>query len=417
MEPVERPKLRWPLDVERIDYNGRTVILLRDGQGIAEEPIIVPAELGVLLARFDGNRSAEAIAADLGIPAAIVTQLAEELTRHGFLETPETLSRGRALVSAYQALSVREAALAGVVYPAVPDELRAQLERVVSEAERRFGSVEPQERVAALICPHIDYRRGWQGYGAAYSALPLEPPPEIIVLIGTSHQPGEGMFHLTAKDFASPIGTMPAARDVVLRLADLYGHARSFREEMLHRREHSLELQVPFLMHRYGTSARLPEIVPILVGSFHRYLAEGRLPKHAGEAADFIGALTDVLRALRTSNRRVLMYAGIDLAHVGLYFGDSERFGHEAKLKIVEERDKQLLDAVLRSDDDALFAHMAEDLDARRICGFPSLYVMLAALRGAGAELRGHLIDYRQAVDTKSDCIVTFASAAWTERW
>lgn len=388
------------------------MILLRDAEGIAPEPVLIPATLGPLLGRLDGERTIERIALEVAAPQELIEGFVAEMVSLGFIETAESLARSRALALDYHLQPVREAALAGAVYPSDPNELRSNLADYLKRTERRF--MQPAaERVTALVCPHIDYRRGWQGYGAAYTALPVDPPPEVIILIGTSHQASDGLFHLTLKDFATPIGVAPNARELVSQLADRFGRERSFREERLHRREHSLELQLPFLLHRYQGGAT-PLIVPILVGSFHQYLIDGTEPSTGGEAGDFIGALTELLRELRLSNRRVLVYGGIDLAHVGLHFGDRDRVA-ETRLGHIELRDRELLDRVLRADEAALFAHMAEDLDARRICGFPSMYVMLAALRGAGARLTGHLIDYRQAVDARSDCVVTFASACWTE--
>ena len=42
------------------------------------------------------------------------------------------------------------------------------------------------------------------------------------------------------------------------------------------------------------------------------------------------------------------------------------------------------------------------------------MYTTLSALKKSGMNLRGELIEYRQAVEPASDCIVTFASAYWS---
>jgi hypothetical protein len=60
-----------------------------------------------------------------------------------------------------------------------------------------------------------------------------------------------------------------------------------------------------------------------------------------------------------------------------------------------------------------LFRHISRDLDARKICGFPSMYTMLCALKKAKITSHGKLIDYRQAIDRSQECMVTFASAYW----
>ncbi|MCB0360882.1 MAG: MEMO1 family protein, partial [Bdellovibrionales bacterium] len=136
-------------------------------------------------------------------------------------------------------------------------------------------------------------------------------------------------------------------------------------------------------------------------------------PIEGGDVQDFVGALAEVVQALRVAGQRVVFYAGVDMAHVGLHFGDSERVS-DRQLPAIEARDKEYLAAAEAGDPSALYSHVESDHDARRICGFPSLYTMFAAMRRAEIRTRGKLIDYRQAVDPISDCIVTFASMHWT---
>ncbi|MCC6953170.1 MAG: AmmeMemoRadiSam system protein B, partial [Deltaproteobacteria bacterium] len=213
------------------------------------------------------------------------------------------------------------------------------------------------------------------------------------------------------KHFETPLGTFPPATETIDRIAAAYGTDRAFGEEILHRSEHSLELQLPLLAHRYAGA--LPEIVPILVGSFHHHLETRTSPRAGGEIDDFIGILASTLRELRDAGQQVLLYGGVDLAHVGKFFGDTERMS-DTQLPSIEYRDRQLLEAIFSGDGEALFEHMAEDTDRRRICGFPSIYTMLHALADAGQPVRGELLEYHQAVDPTSDCTVTFATAYWS---
>ncbi len=410
------PKLRWPLETEPFEHVGIKYLVFRDPYGIAPEPALVPVPCVPIVARFDGMTSIEKIAEegkDFGATVELVGRLADELERMNFLETADTGRRVSAMQSSFLDLAVRPAALAGSVYPDSPELLREEIRAYVGEAESTY-STGGKEKIVALMAPHIDYHRGRKTYGAGYSILEALERPDVIFLIGTSHAGGESMFQLSRKDFASPLGTLPAARDVIDDLSTRYGPERAFRDEFLHKREHSLELQLPFLAHRFADGP-LPAIVPILVNSFHSFLLKGSSPLDDGETGDFIGALAEAARALRLSGKRVLFYDGVDLAHVGLHFGDEKAVGKKG-LPEIEQRDRVLLDTVLAADEARLFGHMAEDLDKRRICGFPSLYTTLAALRLAGIQVEGRLVEYRQSLDPASDCIVTFASACWVER-
>lgn len=411
----DRPKLRWPLDTERTVHNGQQVLVLTDAERIAEYPAIIPMALVQIVARLDGETQLSRILLEFseqGLTAELLLALIDQLDQLLFLDNPVAKAKWTAARNAFASTLIRPPALAGLVYPSEEADLHATLERFIADAERKAPASLAGENIVAMISPHIDFRRGWQGYASAYSILEHTPKPDIIFLIGTSHRPSSGIYHLTNKGFAAPNGILPAAEDAILSLATSFGIDRAFIEQHLHQREHSLELQVPWLLHFYGQEAP-PAIVPILVGSFHELLQQGKRPSEYGESRDFIAACAELLRSLRESGKRVLFYGGVDLAHVGLHFGDQFRVS-DSFLPEIALRDQQLLDAIMRGDEDALFEHVAEDLDARRICGFPSIYTMLAALRASGVRIKGHQIDYRQAVEPKNDCVVTFASGCWT---
>jgi hypothetical protein len=81
----------------------------------------------------------------------------------------------------------------------------------------------------------------------------------------------------------------------------------------------------------------------------------------------------------------------------------------------IAARDQEYLAAIERGDKRALFDHIASDNDARRICGFPTMYLVLDVLARVGARWSGSLVRYDQAVDYQSDCAVTFAGMALLE--
>ncbi len=408
----KEPKLREPLEFLPVERKGERLILVRDPQGFATSSVFVPIPLVPVLARLDGRHSLDQIVreVDARLTRPIIEQFITDLDANGLIDTPQMRTRIDSAVRQFLQGSVRPSVLAGNVYPSDPDELRLVLDEFIDETDSRLAPDQVPAAVEMVMCPHIDYERGWQSYGAAYSALGCAARPDIILLIGTSHSGGSSLFQLSRKDFASPLGVLTNAREAVDRIAERYGEERSFRDELLHRREHSLELQVPFLLHRFGPDA--PPIIPVLVGSFHRFLSNKCDPSEDEEVRSFVDAMAELISSLEEKGQRLLIYNGVDLSHMGLYFGDGERVS-DAGLPLIESRDRQLLKTILDGDEAAMLEHMAEDCDRRRVCGFPSLYTALAIYRTAGKTVRGSLIDYRQAVDPISDCIVSFASAWW----
>ncbi len=415
MDLESKPRLRWTLDVQTVEHEGQLYVVLSDTQDIAPEMATIPHAFLPILGRLDGSTSLASILAEgseYGLTEEILSSFIEQLDDLLMLDTAKVHQRWIEIKREYRAVQIREAAHAGKVYASDPEELRTQLSEYILKTKSAV-TVEPKAReIVALMCPHIDYRRGWHGYGTAYQALAKVERPDVLFLIGTSHQPSTTLFHLTEKDFATPFGVVPTDKKRVSQIADRYGRERSFAEEILHRTEHSLELQLPFIAHRYGSEG-MPALVPILVGSFQQFFDGSKSPIEHGEVSDFVDALAESLRELRDSGKRILFYAGVDLSHMGQYFGDEQNVS-QSQLSSIEARDLLLMDSLLEANEEKLFAHMAEDRDKRRVCGYPSMYVLLSSLRRAGYQLTGHNLEYRQAVDRSSDCVVSFASAYWT---
>lgn len=410
------PKLRWPIEIKRdtfipspdatgydtTGYRG-DVIVFQCPLGIAQ-PLILVADTGPIISLFDGRHSIDDIVnkySAAGVNRQIVEHVAKLLDDSLYLETARFIAAERGVRDEFHRLEVRPPALAGLSYPAIASDLRQLVDGYMRDAT----SITPSnQRTLGLVSPHIDYRRGGSCYGKGFAAINA-PNTDLVVLIGTSHQYSNGIFHLTLKDFETPLGRIPNARECTQRIADSYGHVRAFSEELVHRREHSLELQLPFLQASIGNAA----ILPILVGSFHQFVQAESLPDEFAEYDDFVSSLCEPIARELNSGRRMMFLAGVDMAHMGSYFGDTFKITQET-LTQVERRDRAYLDAVLACDKHALFAHIAEDGDLRRICGFPSLYTLLDLFGRLGLRPQARLIDYSQAFSEANQCLVTFAS-------
>jgi len=271
---------------------------------------------------------------------------------------------------------------------------------------KSFEPPQTKRDIACLVAPHIDYRRGGACYGAIYPRL-TESRADTYILIGTAHQYSRGIFHLCAKDFQSPLGTHPCDQSFITELANRFGLKRSFADQYLHRREHSLELQLPFLSAVQPSST----VVPILVGSYHPMLEAMRYPQEWEEYETFAGALTEIIKERTRRGEKIAFLAGVDMAHIGRSFGDEGNLSPE-RMREIGYRDQQYLRAIEECDHKALFDHIAQDQDARRICGFPTMYLVLDVLNRLGSKPEVDVVGYDQAVDYQSDCAVTFAGVA-----
>jgi AmmeMemoRadiSam system protein B len=266
----------------------------------------------------------------------------------------------------------RPAAVAGSWYPADPDRLAAEVDGYLAAA-----TLVPLRRLVALVSPHAGLRYSGAVAGHAYAQL-RNRNIELVVLIGPSHfQAFEGVAVCAAGVFETPLGPIAiddgCAQDLIAATTVVTDRPAP------HAREHSLELQLPFL-RRAAPGVR---IVPLLMGEQSRATA-----LQLGES------LSAVLE-----RRRAVVIASSDLSHY-----------HDAAT--AHFLDAVVLDHVGRADPDGL--QRALERNPGHACGGGPI---VAALRVAvAAGVRGGLIlDYADSGDVSGDtsAVVGYVAAAF----
>ncbi len=151
--------------------------------------------------------------------------------------------------------ATRQPAVAGSFYPASATELRATVERLL-------GAAKPQSLSAkALIAPHAGYIYSGPIAATAYATLaPRADAIHRVVLLGPSHfVPFRGLALPDAEAFETPLGRIELDRAALLMLQ---GHPAVQVLGEAHEREHSLEVQLPFLQ----VALKEFTLVPLAVG-------------------------------------------------------------------------------------------------------------------------------------------------------
>lgn len=405
---MEKPKVR-PIQAVAVRQDGEVVVQLFDPSGLSDRVAIVPPQMMFLLALLDGTHTITDIQAALTrrfgelVFSHQIQSVVDQLDDALFLDSDHFAGHVRQVTEAFRAASVREAASAGSGYPAEPAALRAHLDELFT-ADGGPGLPQPasaEGQMVGLVAPHIDFGRGGPSYARAYKALGDGCDAELFVVLGTAHHADDALYILTAKDFATPLGTVATDADLVQALAERWD-GNPFAEELLHRYEHSIEFQVLFLQHLFA--GRRITLLPILCGAMEKTVGDERRPSEVAAVADFVAALREVVAA---SGRRTCVIAGADLAHVGRHFGDDYSLDPRV-MGDVERADLKTLDHVLSLDADGFYEMVMLDGNARHLCGVPAIYTLLAAVDASRCEL----LDYRQAVDYDLDRAVTFASLA-----
>src|SRR3954464_14956976 len=160
-------------------------------------------------------------------------------------------------MSAMATNSIRPAAVAGTWYPGTAGALARDVDRYISDTDGES----PRGRLDAVIAPHAGLMFSGPVGAYAYKAAAANGPYDAAILVGPSHFVAfDGVALYPSGAFDTPLGA--AVIDEALG-AELLAGGPSFQPRpAAHRREHSLEMQLPFIRRL------LPEakIVPLLMG-------------------------------------------------------------------------------------------------------------------------------------------------------
>jgi MEMO1 family protein len=149
---------------------------------------------------------------------------------------------------------VRPPAVAGSFYPDSRADLGALVDRLLMGAHPHAEPQAPK----AIVVPHAGYVYSGPIAASAFKLFePISDRIRRIILVGPAHRVYiDGLASPGAEALATPLGKVPVDNDVLDRVPEVVPDARA------HAREHSLEVEVPFLQ-RVAPNAK---IVPLVVG-------------------------------------------------------------------------------------------------------------------------------------------------------
>jgi AmmeMemoRadiSam system protein B len=276
-------------------------------------------------------------------------------------------------------VAYRPSAVAGTWYPGSAVALTHEVDAYLDVA-----SAGPRGRIDAVIAPHAGLMFSGPVGAHAYKAA-ARGEYDVAVLVGPSHFVGfDGVALWPEGAFDTPLGAAPIDQEGAAAIAAFdVVHAMP----QAHAREHSLEMQLPFLRRL------LPEvpIVPLLIGYQHRATIEA-----------LAGALAGAFK-----NRRALLVASTDLSHY---------FDAETALSL----DTRVCDLVTAYDADgllALFEHYPEGERGRYVaCGGGAAIAVMMAAKRLGAR-DGRVLKYAHSGEVSGDYdgVVGYLAAAFGE--
>lgn len=255
---------------------------------------------------------------------------------------------------------IRLPAVAGQFYPANPRELSSLIHRYLKD------NGEPEKvRARACLVPHAGYIYSGYVAGAVFSRIAI---PRSVIVLGVRHRRiGEELAIVSQGAWRTPLGDVSIDRALALRLRAACPLLQE--DQIAHSREHSLEVQIPFLQ------VLQPEFsfVPVAVGS-----------TKFDELVEIGEAIAEVMEK---SEEEILLVTSSDMNH------------YEAE-GITRRKDQRAIEAMLRLDAKGLF----EVCQRERIsmCGLGPAIALLSALRKMGGK-SGELVKYRTSGEISGD--------------
>jgi len=258
--------------------------------------------------------------------------------------------------------AVKEPAVAGSFYPADKRKLEADLDRYLAQP----GDPADAGRLLAIVAPHAGYV--YSGGVAGYSYARLKGKDiRTVILLGPSHFAAlKGAAIYPGGGLRTPLGVVKVDESLARSLVSDRDGVKLSAEPF--EREHSLEVQLPFLQKVLKDFS----VVPILIGR---------------ETPESYRHLADRIAAFLKKDEKAIVVISTDLSHY-----------HDSKTAGV--KDRKVLDAVERLASGDLERLLASG-EGEACGGGPVLYGMAAA-RGAGAS-EARLYRYADSGDAFGD--------------
>ena len=289
-------------------------------------------------------------------------------------------------------MPVRSCAVADMFYPRD----FSSCSELILELIKSIGKVKVDPNAVGALVPHA----GWiySGKTALKALMSIDPQnsPDTFIIFGAVHHYGVNKISVYPSGaWETPLGNVEIDSETV---EYLYKNLGTFLSARAHEKEHSIEVQVPFITHLFSHAKIIPIACPPIKSSYEFGVELGK--------------------ALKNLNKKFFILASSDMTHYGynynfLPYGDIE----DAEQKVKAENDMPFIEKLKTMDYNDLL-YIAEK--TRCACGAGAISATVGACKSLGAE-KGVLIDYttsnavRDIFETRHSSFVTYSSVLFTK--
>jgi predicted class III extradiol MEMO1 family dioxygenase len=403
---------------------------LVDARQVSEKMLVVPPAAQMVMPLLDGNNSLDDIVSKVGrgltpdILRDMVVQLDEAALLFGpnfdalMARTQEEFDAADTLPPASTAQFTESIARQSLGDGATEEQIEAEGARKLREFFDQWMA-KSLENVAkpsfdslpkAVVTPHLDYGRGWMNYAHVYGRLRVCDRPARVVILGTNHFGfGTGVVGCN-KGFTTALGTCNADTQLVSILQKSLGNSL-FEHRTDHEREHSIELQVPWIQHVFGKDERGE--YPRVFGALVHDPAVNNGASYDGSGVDIESFVKALKAAMRELPGPTLIIASADLSHVGPAFGDKQALSGESEEVVkfrnsVIQHDSTCLQMILQNKPSDLIGAMAWQQNPTRWCSTGNLVATLMLVEPSKVEM----LNYGLSMDQQGTTLVSSTAMA-----
>lgn len=276
-------------------------------------------------------------------------------------------------------MRLRRPAVAGIFYPSDSDELKASIEESFLHRigpKKKSPSVEAISERVVLVSPHAGYMYSGPVAAHGYYACSYLKSVELVVIAGPNHYGiGSGVATVREGVWETPLGKVEVDGNSAKRLVESSGIIDF--DDSAHMREHSIEVQIPFLQYIFGSKFKILPISMML--------------QDMSTAIDVGKAIANCVK-----DKKFLLIASSDFTH------------YEAH-EIASRKDSETIKAILQMDVPKLY-NVIENLNVT-MCGYGPVAAMITAAKELNIT-NGKLLKYATSGDITGDysSVVGYAS-------
>lgn len=252
----------------------------------------------------------------------------------------------------------RQPAVAGQFYESSASGLSRQVDRYIQEHESKEDAV-------GIVCPHAGLMYSGKVAGAVFSKIRI---PDTFIMIGPNHTGyGSPVSLMSSGNWQIPTGQLSIDENLSGKLKE--GSGLFVDDAAAHQMEHSLEVQLPFILHFTSRVSIVPITMMPLSLEKCRVLGE------------------TIADSIRRTEYPVTILASSDMSH---YETESA----------ARKKDKLAIEKIVDLDPEGLYAVVRDN--GITMCGVIPVTTMLFAAKSLGAK-EASLIQYMTSGEISGD--------------